>query len=375
MSLTARQAVLAALAANVLHPLYGRRTAVESFAAGWPVGELAPQLLALSLADTALAVRRRRATPLGLGLACATTAGLAWSIRRARRSRGVLADELSRRLARPFHFRDPAVRVDRNIGYGPHPRRNTLDVYRPAGREVVDAPVLVQIHGGAWTIGAKEEQGRPLMNRMAARGWVCIAINYRLAPKYRWPAQIDDVETALAWVEREIKAYGGDPDQVVLTGGSAGGHLAALAALRAEPGRVVGCVPFYGVYDMLGEDQDVFTVGMRESLLEPRIFAPGSDDATYRAASPLHQDLSSAPDFFLLHGTHDSLVSVRQARAFAERLRRNSPSSVTYAELPGAQHAFDIFGSIRAHHAVDAVERWLTALSAGARGSARRSRS
>src|SRR5690349_8356251 len=101
------------------------------------------------------------------------------------------------------------------------------------------------------------------MNRMAQLGWVCVSVNYRLAPKYLFPTQIVDVKRAIAWVHDNIKEYGGDSSYVVITGGSAGGHLAALAALTPglddfQPGfedadtSVSACVPFYGVYDLGG---------------------------------------------------------------------------------------------------------------------------
>ena len=125
------------------------------------------------------------------------------------------------------------------------------------------APVLIQIHGGAWTIGTKEQQGLLLMNRMAQQGWICVSANYRLAPKHSFPTQIVDVKRAIAWVHENIEEYGGDPSYIAITGGSAGGHLAALAALTPglqdyQPGfedsdtSISACVPFYGVYDMAG---------------------------------------------------------------------------------------------------------------------------
>ena len=85
--------------------------------------------------------------------------------------------------------------------------------------------MLLQVHGGAWTIGNKDQQGIPLMQHLAAKGWVCVAINYRLAPRDPFPAQIIDVKRAIAWVRENIAEYGGDPDYIAITGGSAGGHL------------------------------------------------------------------------------------------------------------------------------------------------------
>ena len=80
-------------------------------------------------------------------------------------------------------------------------------------------------------MGEKEQQGKPLMYHMAQRGWLCVAINYRLSPKAAFPAHIIDVKKSIAWVKEHIRDYGGNPDFIAITGGSAGGHLSSLAAL------------------------------------------------------------------------------------------------------------------------------------------------
>ena len=79
----------------------------------------------------------------------------------------------------------------------------------------------------------------------------------------------------------------------------------------------------------------------------------------FRAASPLERVHPDAPPFLVIHGKHDSLIPVREARAFAHRLRAVSRNPVAYAELAGAQHAFDIFPSIRSAHVTRGVERFL----------------
>ena len=210
------------------------------------------------------------------------------------------------------------------------------------------------------------------MNQMAAQGWVCVAINYRLAPRDGWPAHIVDVKRAIAWVKDHIADYGGNPDYVVITGGSAGGHLTALAALTPgdpdfQPGfedadtSVQAAVPFYGVYDFAGSTGLRNATEMRDTFLGPRVMQSTWQDSpdVFEAASPILRITADAPDFFVLHGELDSLVSVDQARLFVAELRRTSKKSVVYAELPGAQHAFDVFHSIRSAHAVRAVDRYL----------------
>lgn len=395
----ARQLAIAALSANAVRPARGKYGAVPAFAAGWLTSELAPQLIAASALDTAaeLTVRRRRSSTgraLGVAASAASIATLGWMVRGAMQTgpsveatlrEGLGADYLERleepiditpgstwrELANPFRFIDKDVEVLRNINYREGGRRARLDIYRSADRKLDKAPVLIQIHGGGWTIGNKHEQGLLLMNRMARRGWICVAPNYRLAPKNPWPAQIVDVKQAIAWVKENIAEYGGDPSYIVLTGGSAGGHLSSLAALTEDgtfqPGfedvdtSVAACVPFYGVYDMANLTNDPHAKSMMKWFLAPRVFLRNHreyyDD--FVQASPLAHVDDRAPDFFVIHGTHDTLVNVNQARAFVAALREKSKATVTYAELAGTQHAFEIFGSIRSHHVIKAVERWL----------------
>lgn len=395
-SYTARQVLTAALTANALKPVGGSYASIPSFAAGWLTSELAPQLLALTLADSAVQAARGRARFGGLALAALSVGGLGYLVARSRKVGDFLegslkesigetyADSLQtplspsdlvvgwRDIVRPFRMRNPEVEVIRNISYTDAGKRGLLDIYRPKGVDLSEAPVLLQVHGGGWTIGNKDQQGLMLMNRLASRGWICVAINYRLAPRDPFPAQIIDVKKAIAWTRANIASYGGDPAYLAITGGSAGGHLAALAALTPgeaayQPGfedvdtSVEACVPFYGVYDMAGITGDRAMIWMRDAFLGPRVFKknPSKHLADFENASPITHVSADAPDFFVLHGANDSLVTVRQARAFVEKLRAVTKSTVTYSELVGAQHAFEVFSSIRGNYAIRAAERWL----------------
>lgn len=401
MSFRRRQLIAAALTVTAIRPLGGAAASVPSFFIGWLASELAPQLLAVTALDTAAELTVRRSRPgspsrAGLAFAAVTAAGLTYLAVNANRSavhvESTLRDGLGEdylkeleeppstedlrtrvlELARPFKTARPGVEVIRDVNYTVGGKRARLDIYRAKDTDLSGAPVLVQVHGGGWTIGTKEREGQLLMNRMAERGWICVAMNYRLAPKHPFPAQIIDVKRAIAWTHENIASYGGDPDYLVVTGGSAGGHLAALAALTPgepeyQPGfegaetSVAGCVPFYGIYDLAGLTGDKHAVTMRDTFLAPHVFKkdPVADLADFVKASPLTHVSSDAPDFFILHGANDSLVDVRQARAFVAKLKEQSDATVTYAEFPGAQHAFETFGSIRSHHVIRAVERWL----------------
>lgn len=397
MGFLRRQAITAALTANAIRPLPGFEVGIPAFFAGWLTGELAPHALAVTAADAALHSRGARRDPAGLALAGVSAAGLAFLIAQSRKVRveaedalveGIGADYIEQldaeptpadlatpwgRLVNPFRMRTAGVRVEKNIAYNEHGRRGLLDVYLPAdGVPDGGAPVLLQVHGGAWTIGNKDQQGIPLMQHLAAKGWVCVAINYRLAPRNPFPAHVIDVKQAIAWIKANIAAYGGDPDYVAITGGSAGGHLVALAALTPgdtdwQPGfedadtSVQVAVPHYGVYDFAGSTGLTNAVKMRDRFLGPRVLRTtwAADPELFEAASPLLRITPDAPDFFVVHGSYDTLVPVTQARLFVDRLRQVSKRTVVYAELSGAQHAFDVFPSIRSSHVVRAIDRYL----------------
>ena len=387
---------------NAFRPSRRWQTVTISFFASWMTGELALFHLAWQLAAAAVFVRLGAldAWPglVGLGICIGSWVGLvglqlislrsATVIEHALREglggdyRSEIAPGLAERMATrpsrlqlllPFYLRDRHVRRVRNIQYAPGAgRRHRLDVYRP--REgVTNAPVLLQIHGGAWVVGDKAQQGLPLMLHLAARGWVCVANNYRLSPRATFPDHLVDCKLALRWVREHIAEYGGNPDFVVVTGGSAGGHLSSLVALTAndptyQPGfedadtSVTACVPFYGVYDVAAMfERGQWGPKRRSARFERMIFGTTLDDdrGAFEQASPITHVSESAPPFFVVHGNRDNLVPVHQARRFVAALRAVSQEPVLYAEVPGASHAFEIFHSVRTAYAVLGVERFL----------------
>jgi acetyl esterase/lipase len=270
---------------------------------------------------------------------------------------------------RPLHFDKSGILLTKDVAYGP-PRRNRLDVYQPMTAEG-PLPVLLQVHGGAWVLGHKAQQAQPLLHRLASNGYVGVSINYRLAPRSKFPEPLIDVKLAIAWVRANIAEYGGDPDLIVITGGSAGGHLASLAALTPndpayQPGfeaadtSVVGCMPFYGPSDFVNR----FGIRGRTSTMEQflkRTVMPGPIDQypdLYGAMSPIDHVRADAPPFLIIQGRLDVLVWREETRAFAEQLAAVSAAPVVYWEVPGAQHAFDNLNSLRSSVAVDTCERF-----------------
>jgi acetyl esterase/lipase len=285
----------------------------------------------------------------------------------------------------PFRLGDRAVVRLTEARYAPGAgRRHLLDVYA-ARRRPTNAPVLLQIHGGAWVSGGKRTQGRLLMNHLARAGWVCVANNYRLSPAVRHPEHLVDCKRALAWIRDHIAEYGGDPARVVVTGGSAGGHLAALVALTAndpafQPGfetvdtSVLACVSMYGAYSL----SELFAWTGRARRLAAwmgRLVAGvdvGTDRDVFDRASPLRAVHDTAPPFLVMHGTVDNLVPVEQARQFVLALRAVAPDTVVYVELPGAPHAFDVVRSVRTAAAIEGTGRFVSWVleGVGAAGSA-----
>jgi acetyl esterase/lipase len=390
--------------AAVRPPRRPRWMNVAVFFAGWLTGELALHHIAWQALATLGFVwaGALSAWPgwVGLGVTLASWAGLLVALRHGRGAQRVTEDSLARALGagyaerlhpevaarhgapppppvhrlNPFALRDPEVRVVRDVAYAPeHGKRGLLDVYAPRSGARA-APVLLQIHGGGWMIGEKRQQGLPLMLHLARRGWVCAAINYRLSPRATFPDHVVDCKRALRFVRERIAEYGGDPGFVAVTGGSAGGHLSSLVALTAgdpafQPGfedadtRVEACVPFYGVYDLTNAyatHPDDGLVRVLERFVMKRPFAAHRDE--YARASPMHRVHPDAPPFLVIHGTHDSLAPVGEARLFVELLRKTSRATVGYIELPAAQHAFEVFHSPRTSFVVRAVDRFLASV-------------
>lgn len=283
-------------------------------------------------------------------------------------------DRVNKAWIKPFHMRRPGVKVFRKISYGDAGERNLLDVYQPAELPDTPCPVLFQIHGGGWVIGNKDQQALPLINHLCSRGWVCVSINYRLSPKHRFPAHIEDAKKALVWIKNNIADYGGNPDFIIATGGSAGGHLSSLLALTPnnkalQPGfedadtSVQGCIPFYGIYDFIDRNQHRDAMPIVDFLADYVMPCPPNENQQlWDLASPIANINEQSPPMFVIHGSHDSLAFVEEARSFVSLLKNHSRHPVIYAELEGAQHAFEIFHSVRTEHTLCAVTKFVEIL-------------
>lgn len=244
----------------------------------------------------------------------------------------------------PLGYQRRRVRRIANVSYGPAGKRNLLDVYLPRNGKVT-GPTLIYLHGGGFNSGDKRREGGLALRRLAAQGWVCISANYRLSPSSQFPDYPMDLKKVIAWAKSDGVEFGVDPARILLAGGSAGGHIAATAGLtvndaRLQPGfedadtSVAGVIGLYGYYG-----------GLEYGRLRPR--GPLS-------SSPMSLVQPGAPPFLLIHGERDTVVSIRNARSFAAKLAK-AGVPVALAELPGAQHTFDLLRSVRNENSIDAI--------------------
>lgn len=271
----------------------------------------------------------------------------------------------------PLRRKHDGIEVTRDVEFfRASGRALKMDIYR--GSSGGDRrPALVFLHGGGWIMGSKRNQGLPLCNHLASLGWVCANANYRLSPGASWPDQLVDAKAAIVWMREHADEYGIDPGFIAIAGGSAGAHIAAMTALTPgdtglQPGfedkdaSIQAAVMFYGVYDLtnrLGVHRPAF----QTKLVGPHVLKafPDIEPEKFSAASPRDNIDKVSQPWLLLQGDRDSLTPVREARDFAEALRESSKYPVGYAELPGAQHAFDIYYSPRAIAAVELTARFL----------------
>ena len=200
-----------------------------------------------------------------------------------------------------------------------------LDVSVPDGPGPF--PTVILIHGGGWNAGDKSggpQKGymAPMHEPLTAAGFAWFSINYRLAPKFHYPAPVEDVETAIRWVKKHAAEYRVDVSRIALSGESAGGQLAALVAVRADDStRVAAVVPFYGLFDFETETK-------RRGSLSPSFIGFLGRDALDETmlklmhdASPINYVKPGVPPFLLVHGTADKSVAFQGSVDMQARLR------------------------------------------------------
>lgn len=257
--------------------------------------------------------------------------------------------------------KSPPVRFEERV-FGAFDGQNlTLDIYRPG--YVHDAiPAVIVVHGGTWQDGDNSEFVA-VNAYLAARDYVVAAINYRLAPRWRFPAARDDVLSALAYLKVHADDFGVDARRIALLGRSAGGQLALLAAYTAQDPSVRGVISLYGPSDLRFAYDHPSPAALRDtrSVLEAYLGgAPGSSgEDTYFAASPINFVNSSSPPTLLIHGMRDAIVSPAESARLESRLEQERVKHL-FIRLPWATHGCDkSFGGPCGQIATYAIERFL----------------
>ncbi len=216
----------------------------------------------------------------------------------------------------------------RDIEYGQAAgERLLLDAWTPEGPGPFPAVILV--HGGGWSAGDKSGGPRkgymlPMHAPLERAGFAWFSINYRLAPKHPFPACIEDVETAIRWLKARAESYKIDRNRIAISGESAGAHLVALAAVRAdERTRVAAVIPFYGVFDLSAMVERGAQLPPAFVALTGRQVADEDTLAVLTEASALPKVKRGLPPFLLVHGTADARVPLAQSEIFAAKLAAN----------------------------------------------------
>lgn len=206
----------------------------------------------------------------------------------------------------------------------------------------VNAPFVVVIHGGGWDSGDAGQL--PELNSRLARDGISVAsIEYRLAPKHRWPAQRDDAEAAIAFLKKNAVALGLDPTRYAVLGRSAGGHIAEAVAYRRKDPALKGCISFYAPSDLdfgyvVAEPHDLLeSRGLIRALLGN---APENGIAVYRDASPLNDVSRTSPPTLLFHGHPDPLAWYKHSERLHRALNANGVKNV-FILFGSATHGFD----------------------------------
>jgi len=217
-----------------------------------------------------------------------------------------------------------------------------LDFYHPVRAGAGPAPCVILVHGGGWESGGRDEIA-PFDHWLARRGYAVAAISYRLAPRFIWPAQRDDLLAAIAFLKARAPVLGIDPARLVLAGRSAGGNIAEATAYGAHDPSIRGVIALYAPADLhfawaYAREDDVL-----KSPMLMRQFLGGTPEtahAAYDSASGYLMVGKSTPPTLLVHGDLDTLVWHRQSERLDAKLAASGVAHA-FVSLPWATHALD----------------------------------
>jgi acetyl esterase len=217
--------------------------------------------------------------------------------------------------------------------------RLTLDAHIPDGAGPFPATILV--HGGGWVAGDKQQYITYIFQPLSDAGFAWFSINYRLAPEFKFPADSDDVESAISFVRNNAAMYKVDPGKIALIGESAGGHLVSYVGARSGPSaRVAAVVSMYGIHDFVAaavewkplphELLDLFGISAVNAQNVPLLIK----------ASPVVYISKDMPPFLLMHGSKDEDVPYMQSVEMCDKMKE-AGAHCDLITIQGAPHGMD----------------------------------
>ncbi|MBS9402468.1 alpha/beta hydrolase [Halomonas sp. TRM85114] len=233
---------------------------------------------------------------------------------------------------------DTSFRALPGQAYTPADWPETLEahVYLPdTSSSTLLRPAALVVHGGGWQNRTPDDM-TPIAERLAQEGYVAVNIEHRFAPEYRFPAQLHDLQQAMAWLHDNAHAWRVDTDHIVGVGFSSGAHLVSLLAVAGTEGPLAS--PYGGDHARLaavlagGTPSDLFKFDDGRLVVEFLGGTRAEVPEQYRLASPARQVTTDTPPFFLFHGTWDRLVPVDHATDFKSELAAKGVETELYLQ-------------------------------------------
>jgi acetyl esterase/lipase len=233
----------------------------------------------------------------------------------------------------------PGVSVETNLSYGEHPQ-NTIDVYAPKEPGSDRLPAVLLIHGGGWVGGSKEQMAGYVVPWLK-RGFVVANVEYRLAGVATAPAAVEDVIAAARWFRDNARRWNVNKDEIVVTGYSAGGHLALMVGLASKSARVgksakvAAVVNFYGITDV----EDLLEGPNRRDYAAQWVPDAADRAELARRVSPLMHIRKDVPPVLTIHGSADEVVPYDHGVRLTKALR-DAGADAELIPVPNGGHGF-----------------------------------
>ena len=226
----------------------------------------------------------------------------------------------------------------------------TMDIYRSSQSSDGPVPAVLFVHGGGWEKGNASLDGvnALIARQLNQRGMIVAAVNYRLAPQYAWPAQIDDVKCAVRYLRANAERYGINPSEIGAWGGSAGGHLVSMLGTAGpnagfdsgqyaeQSSSVQAVVDMFGPSDLTAGGWGPYATSVVQQVFG---VTPGQDNGVLAKASPVTYIQPNEPPFLIFQGVNDAVVPPSQSQELATRLQA-AGDSATLVMVENAGHGF-----------------------------------